>query len=208
MKLYQKITKKYEDGSIRKIYQLETLKSCNELKGFLLSFQNKFGDMDCIIVKRYVGVNKVLFYGRYIDLYDFLEKFNLADIKEYNTYEFSCDNLHCVIDTEKNIINIFQSDYLSEPESDNYEYCKFLNSKLIIRYNKDNGSCYYLDNYNRWICEYSLQRFLDDAAYSYEIIDDPLKGLPAEELNKHYEKEIELIKQFKEFCCDIEFIEQ
>ncbi len=42
MKLYEKSITKYSDGSIRNIYHLEPLKGCNELKGFMLSFQNKF----------------------------------------------------------------------------------------------------------------------------------------------------------------------
>lgn len=203
MKLYEKSITKYSDGSIRNIYHLEPLKSCNELKGFLLSFQNKFGDICDIIVKRYVGRNEVLFYKRYNELYDFLEDFDLTDIKKYNIYEFSCSNMHCKIDSEKDIIDIYHLNYISKPESDNYEYYKF-SSGLVVRYNNDNGKCYYLAK-NKWILRYSLQSIIDDAAYAYEVIDNPLKYVPAEELDKYNKKKSELEERFKEFCCGIEF---
>lgn len=205
MELYEKSITKYSDGSIRNIYHLEPLKNCNELKGFLLSFQNKFGDIFDIIVKRYVGNSEVLFYKRYNDLYDFLEDFELADIKKYNIYEFLCVDMHCKIDTEKDIIDIYRSEDVTESESDNYEYYKF-SSGLVVRYNNDNGSCYYLGENNKWIRKNSLQSIIDDAAYAYEIIDNPLKNVSTEELNKYNQKKAELIEHFKEFCCEIEFI--
>lgn len=148
MELYEKGIKKYSDGSIRNIYQMETLKNCNELKGFLLSFQNKFGDVYDIIVKRYVSHSEVLFYRHYNDLYDFLEGFNLVNIQKYNIYEFLCDDMHCKIDSEKDIIDIYHSNDIIEPESNNYEYYKF-SSGLIVRYDNDNGNCYYLDKNNK-----------------------------------------------------------
>lgn len=207
MELYEKGIKKYFDGSIRTVYQFDSLKSCNELKGFLLSIQNKFGDVQDIIVKRYVSDNKVLFYKRYNDLYDFLEKFDLPNVQEYNTYEFLCNGMHCKIDSEKDIIDIYHSVNITESESDNYEYYKF-SSGLIVRYNNDSGRCYYLDDDNKWICKLSLQSMIDDAAYAYEIIDDPLKEISAEELErKHNEKKAGITQRFKDFCCEIEFIE-
>lgn len=202
MKLYEKSITKYSDGSIRNIYHLEPLKSCNELKGFLLSFQNKFGDILCIIVKRYEKENFISFYKRYNDLYDFLENFDLVNIKKFNIYEFLCGNMHCKIDFEKDIIDIYHPNYISKPESDNYEYYKF-SSGLIVRYNNDNGKCYYLDK-NKWILRYSLQSIIDDAAYAYEIIGDPLKNVSAVELNKYNQKKAELAELFKEFCCEID----
>lgn len=205
MELYEKGITKYSDGSIRNIYYLEPLKNCNELKGFLLSFQNKFGDIFDIIVKRYVGNSEVLFYKRYNDLYDFLEDFELADIKKYNIYEFLCVDMHCKIDTENDIIDIYHSEEIAEPESDNYEYYKF-SSGLVVRYSNGNGNCCYLDKNNKWVRKNSLQSIIDDSAYTYEIIDNPLKNVPAEELNKYNKKKAELAELFKEFCCEIEFI--
>lgn len=206
MKLYEKSITKYSDGSIRNIYHIEPLKSCNELKGFLLSFQNKFGDICDIIVKRYVGRNEVLFYKRYADLYYFLKGFELADIKKFNIYEFLCSDMHCVIDTEKDIIDIYRSEDIVEPESDNYEYYKF-SSGLVVRYNNENGRCCYLDENNKWVRKNSLQSIIDDAAYAYKIIDDPLENISAKELDKYKKLEAELVERFKEFCFGIEFIE-
>ncbi len=137
----------------------------------------------------FVGKNKVLFYRWYNDLYDFLEGFDLTYIKKYNIYEFSCSNMHCVIDTEKDILDIYRSEYIAKPESDNYEYYKF-SSGLVVRYNKDNGTCCNLDEDNRWVRKNSLQSMIDDAAYAYEMIDDPLKYVPAEKLDKIQQKEI------------------
>lgn len=205
MKLYEKSITKYSDGSIRNIYHLEPLKSCNELKGFLLSFQNKFGDICDIIVKRYEKENFISFYKRYNDLYDFLENFDLVNIKKYNIYEFLCSDMHCIIDTEKDIIDIYRSEDIVEPKSDNYEYYKF-RSGLVVRYNNDNGRCCYLDENNKWVRKNSLQSMIDDAAYAYEIIGDPLENISAKELDKYKKLEAELEERFKEFCCEIEFI--
>ena len=171
MQLYKKENKRYKDGSTRNIYQFEHLNNCEELKKFIFSLQKKFGNIYNIIVKKYC-IKEWIYY--HFDNYnDFVKNYNCEDIEEFNIYEFLSDGMHYKIDTVANLIYIYKLNSINQQDSDNYEYYKF-NSNLIVRYNNDNANCYYLDNNNEWVYKGSLISLIEDPAYKYEIISDPL----------------------------------
>lgn len=177
MKLYKQSSNDYEDGSKRNIYNFESLKNCDELKNFMLLIQNQYGKLFDIIVKKYQTNNEVLVYHRYNDLNDFVEKYNKENIQEFNIYEFLSNNMHYKIDTLKNTLDIYQKNVIDEEVSEtaNYEYYRF-SSGLIVRYNPKNAHCDYLSDDNEWISNNSLLSMVDDAAYDYEIIENPLEA--------------------------------
>lgn len=174
MKLYKQSSNNYEDGSKRDIYNFETLKTNDELKNFMILIQNQYGNLFDIIVKKYQIGNEVLFYHRYNDLNDFLDKYNKENIQEFNIYEFLSNNMHYKIDTLQNTLDIYQKSNIDEiNEVANYEYYRF-SSGLIVRYNTKNAHCDYLNDDNEWISNNSLITKVDDAAYDYEIIENPV----------------------------------
>lgn len=176
MKLYKQSSNDYEDGSKRNIYNFESLQNCDELKSFMVLIQNQYGKLFDIIVKKHQINNQVLFYHRYNDLNEFIEKYNKENIQEFNIYEFLSNNMHYKIDTLQNTLDIYQKNIIvnEENQTENYEYYRF-DSGLIVRYNQANAHCDYLSDDNEWISKNSLLSMVDDAAYTYEIIENPLE---------------------------------
>lgn len=176
MKLYKQSSNDYEDGSKRNIYNFESLQNCDELKSFMVLIQNQYGKLFDIIVKKHQINNQVLFYHRYNDLNEFIGKYNKENIQEFNIYEFLSNNMHYKIDTLKNTLDIYQKNIIvdEENQTENYEYYRF-DSGLIVRFNLRNAHCDYLNDDNRWVSNNSLLSMVDDAAYRYEIIENPLE---------------------------------
>ena len=209
MTLHKYKTTIYEDGTERNIYRFAPLHSCDDLKKFMISLENICGDIDDIIVKRYIDEHTVLLYEKYEFFPDFLEKFNLEDIKEFNKYEFSgTDKDHrfdaiCKIDTIDSTINIYTFDHYENLETDNYEYYKFDND-LIVRYNLDSGRCYYLlRDEKRWVSNNSLISKIEDAAYKYIEISDPLNGMGEEVDRQRIEDAAKRMEYYKQFAYEI-----
>lgn len=174
MKLYKQSSNNYEDGARRDVYNFETLRINEELKNFMILIQEQYGNLFDIIVKKYQPGNEVLFYRRYNNLKDFIEKYNKEDIQEFNIYEFLSKNMHYKIDTLQNTLDIYQKSNINDEinEVESYEYYRF-DSGLIVRYNIKNAHCDYLND-DEWISNNSLISMVDDAAYKYEIIENPL----------------------------------
>ena len=178
MQLYKKDSIKYDDGSVRNFYQFEALKNCNELKKLILSLQNKFGMIDEIIVRseKTDNAQDIVFYKKYENLADFIKNYNLQDIQEFNMYVFTGNNVYYHLNTLSNTLAIYKENIIAEDmieEEPNYEYYKFEND-LILRFDLNSAKCYYLTNDGNWKYDNSFRHFIDDPAYKYEIIDDPL----------------------------------
>lgn len=177
MKLYKQSSNNYEDGSKRNIYNFGSLKNVDELKNFMILIQNQYGNLFNIIVKKYQVNNEVLFYHCYNDLNTFIKEYNMENIQEFNIYEFLSNDMHYKIDTLQNTLDIYQENIIAngENQTENYEYYKF-DSGLIVRFNLKNAHCDYLSDDNKWISNNSLLSMVDDAAYTYEIIENPLES--------------------------------
>lgn len=176
MKLYRKELKKYDDGSIRSVYNFEKIEKIDDLKRFMLAIQNKFGTLNNIIVKNETSDNKILLYKKYKNLKEFCKDYQYENFEKFNIYEFLGVNLHFKIDITNNFIDIYQkkSDLLNQNDIDNYSYYLFENG-LIVRYDKNNSNCSYLNEDNIWVEDNSLIPLICNPNYDYEEIDDPLE---------------------------------
>lgn len=175
MKLYKVDSKNFDNGDIKKVYRFEQLKNLDDLKNFLLLIKNYYGEISEIIVKKDIGTNEIVFYKKYQEFEEFVNNYNLNNFKEFNIYEFLGNNMHFKIDILNNLIDIYQGseNTLIDGKIIDYEYYRF-ESGLIVRFNKGNAHCDYLDN-NNWVSKNSLITLIDDAAYKYEIIENPLE---------------------------------
>ena len=96
MTIYKQETIPYDDGTERVIYSFPSLKDCNDLKKFMVLLESICGKIDEMIITNCTSDDETIsFYKRYDDLPDFLDNFNLQNIREYNTYTFTgCDKNH------------------------------------------------------------------------------------------------------------------
>lgn len=205
MTIYKQKTIPYDDGTERVIYSFPSLKDCNDLKKFLVLLESICGKIDEMIISNCTSDDEA-FYKRYDDLPDFLDNFNLQNIREYNTYTFTGCNkndkfkTYNKIDTVKNTFSFYKcyDDEFDEPQKGNYRYYKFKNG-TIVRINMTGRGCHYLTKDNRWKLDYSYEDWIYDAAYSMVEISDPLSG-KADEYERQYEeilsKRMEHYKQF------------
>ncbi|MCM1059134.1 MAG: hypothetical protein NC452_02445 [Eubacterium sp.] len=214
MTLYKQGTISYHYGAERNTYLFTPLNNSDELKKFMISLQNFCGEIWFIIVKKYFGTNdnKVMLYEKYDALLVFLEKFGLQDIKEFNTYEFlgidpNCKfKMHCKIDTIKNILDIYKSDYTAEPEEGSYTYYKFENG-IIVRLNTEGSGCHFLTNDNRWKLDYSYEDWIYDAAYKYVEISDPLNGMADMYEHQYAQNVAQRMKHYNQLAYEIKIVE-
>lgn len=212
MTIHKQETISYHYGAERNIYLFPPLNSCDDLKKFMISLESICGEIWDIIVKKDIGENTVRLYGKYEFLLDFLEKFDLQNIQEFDTYEFSGRNsdsiyyTHCKIDTVKNTLDIYKSNHASKPEKGSYKYYRFENG-IIVRLNTNGSGCHYLTDDNRWKLDYSYEDLIDDAAYKYAEISDPLNGMADEYERRYAENAAKRMEYYKQFAYEIKIAE-
>ncbi len=175
MKLYKQNSEIYSNGSKKEVYKFENLQNNNDIKNFLKLLQEQFGIIYDINVKKYKSESEILLYDHYDNLNEFIARYNNPNMKDYNVYEFLGQNIHYRINTDNNTIEIyFKKKRIKDEIQPDYEYYKFANG-LIIRIDKNTAHCFYLTTSGQWKNDDAYLKFVEDAAYKYEIIDDPLE---------------------------------